>query len=158
MQQTNLSRRAMLGGTAAACAVVAPIEHLLASGRTDADQAERWKALQSMFGQTQPHPDAELLSAFHEANQLRDLMDGPTFGDEDIPDEVSRRYVEMVRKIAALPAHTAEGVAAKLQTFTHEIQGAVYSYRSPDEDEGFFPKLIRTALEGAQSIAPAIAA
>ncbi|MFP5513357.1 MAG: hypothetical protein ACLGJC_09775 [Alphaproteobacteria bacterium] len=156
MQQTNLSRRAMLGGTAAACAVVAPIEHLLASGRTDEDQAERWAALRSMF--SQPHPDAELLSAFHEANRLRDLMDGPTFGDEDIPDEVSRRYVEMVRKIAALPARTAEGVAAKLQTFTHEIQGSVYSYKAPEEDEGFFPKLIRTALEGARSIAPAVVA
>lgn len=150
MHQANLSRRAMLGGGAAACAVVAPIEHLLATGRTDEAQAERWAALQSIFGQ--PHQDAELLAAFHEANALRDLMDGPALGDEDVPDEVSARYSDLVKKIAALPARTADGVAAKLQTFVHEIQGAVYSYKAPGEDEGLFPKFIRTALEGAQGM------
>lgn len=153
MQQTNLSRRAMLGGGAAACAVVAPIEHLLATGRTEEAQAERWAALQSIFGQ--PHQDAELLAAFHEANRLRDYMDGPELGDEDVPDHIGARYVELVNLIAAMPARTADGVVAKLQTFTHEIQGAVYSYKAPGEDEGLFPKFIRTALEGAQQIGAA---
>lgn len=153
--QTNLSRRAVLGGTAAACAVVAPIEQLLASGRTDADQEERWAALQSMFGQRSP--DAELLAAFHEANRLRDWMDGPESGDEDVPDHIGRRYGELVKQIAALPAYTAAGVVAKLSTFTHEIQGNSYAYKGPGEDEGIFPMFIRTALEGARGIAPAMA-
>ena len=98
------------------------------------------------------HPDAELLAVFSEANRLRDYMDGPDLGDEDVPDHISQRYAELVRQIAALPARTAEGVTAKLMTFTHEIQGAVYSYKGPNEQVGLFPMFIRTALEGAQRI------
>ncbi|QCG93966.1 twin-arginine translocation signal domain-containing protein [Azospirillum sp. TSA2s] len=147
------SRRQFLAASAVvpAGAVIAPIEHLLASGRTDEAQAERWAALQSIFGQQ--HPDAELLAAYEEANRLRDWMDGPESGDDDVPDHIGQRYGELVKLIAALPASTAAGVVAKLSTFTHEIQGNAYSYKGPDEDEGLFPKFIRTAIEGAQKIA-----
>ncbi len=47
-----------------------------------------------------------------------------------------------MERVATLPAVTADGVAAKLRTFTYEIDGCKY--------EGVFPQFIQTALEGAE--------
>jgi hypothetical protein len=97
--------------------------------------------------------DAELLASYDDVNRLRDWMDGPELGDADAPEEAVNEYDRLIGVIAALPAFTAQGVEAKLQTFTREIQGNDYSHVSASRTEGLFPQLIRTALEGAQRMA-----
>ncbi|TWA90675.1 hypothetical protein FBY14_104179 [Azospirillum brasilense] len=96
-------------------------------------------------------PDAELLSSAARAQQIYDEMNDTTVED-DVPDEVVTEYNRLINTIAALPAHTAEGVAAKLRFFTYEVEGCVYSYISHGRTEGLLPQFIRTALEGAQRL------
>lgn len=96
--------------------------------------------------------DTELLRAYEEANSLRAWMDGPELGDEDVPDWAIAKYSRLISVIAEKPAFTAGGVAAKLQTFTREIEGCVYSHVGEGRTEGLLPQFIRTALEGAQRL------
>ncbi|TWA76876.1 hypothetical protein FBZ83_11717 [Azospirillum brasilense] len=96
-------------------------------------------------------PDAELLSSAARAQQIYDEMNDTTVED-DVPDEVVTEYNRLINTIAELPAHTTEGVAAKLRFFTYEVEGCVYSYISHGRTEGLLPQFIRTALEGAQRL------
>lgn len=97
------------------------------------------------------HPDAELLAAAARADALYHSMNHG-YLEEDIPDESLTEYSRLVSVIAALPAHTAEGIAAKLRFFTYEVEGNLYSHVAPGRTEGLLPQFIRTALEGAQRL------
>ncbi|CAO3451107.1 hypothetical protein [Azospirillum argentinense] len=104
------------------------------------------------------NPDAALLSAAARAGEIYNEMN-QGFLDEDVPDELLAEYQRLVSVIAALPAHTVEGVTAKLRFFTYEVEGSQYSYVAPGRTEGLLPQFIRTALEGAQRLtAPALPA
>lgn len=113
----NASRRQFLAASAVvpAGAVIAPIEHLLASGRTDADQAERWAALQSMFSQTQPHPDAELFAAWREYVAVSGEYDALPFVPDAEMGPWNERLDRCRARMETIPARTMDGMALKLR-------------------------------------------
>ncbi|NUB24312.1 twin-arginine translocation signal domain-containing protein [Azospirillum brasilense] len=97
------------------------------------------------------NPDTDLLAAAARAGEIYNEMNHGHL-DDDVPDEVLAEYQRLVSVIAALPAHTADGVTAKLLFFTYEVEGCQYSYVAPGRTEGLLPQFIRTALEGAQRL------
>ena len=62
------------------------------------------------------HPDAELLALEAEFHKIEDAgLAADEAGDEQAEQAVKERWNEVVGRIAAVPAHTADGVAVKVR-------------------------------------------
>jgi hypothetical protein len=154
----ELPAHTQAGWAAKAAIIPAVIRDVADSGAGTPDINIALSLVRDLTGQAGPGPDAELLTACEAFHRIHAEMKDPKRGDTDADDEalgvVAGRWYDALDAAVAIPARTAAGQQAKLQTVYTALSDAMKDEPLFGNREEFAALAFLTELLGDTATSP----